>query len=94
MHFEKQNFFKVKGEKIMTTFDNVKEIIVDTLSLDANDIKLESDLINDLGIDSLDVMELVMAIDEKCNITIPDEEIPNLTTVQAIVNYIDSVKAA
>ncbi|WP_031557286.1 acyl carrier protein [Lachnospira multipara] len=78
----------------MTTFDNVKEIIVDTLSLDANDIKLESDLINDLGIDSLDVMELVMAIDEKCNITIPDEEIPNLTTVQAIVNYIDSVKAA
>jgi acyl carrier protein len=94
MHFEKQIFFKVKGEKIMTTFDNVKEIIVDTLSLDANDIKLESDLINDLGIDSLDVMELVMAIDEKCNITIPDEEIPNLTTVQAIVNYIDSVKAA
>ncbi|WP_027438628.1 acyl carrier protein [Lachnospira multipara] len=78
----------------MTTFDNVKEIIVDTLSLDANDIKLESDLINDLGIDSLDVMELVMAIDEKCDITIPDEEIPNLTTVQAIVNYIDSVKAA
>lgn len=94
MHFEKQKNFKVKGEKIMTTFDNVKEIIVDTLSLDANDIKLESDLINDLGIDSLDVMELVMAIDEKCDITIPDEEIPNLTTVQAIVNYIDSVKAA
>jgi acyl carrier protein len=94
MHFEKQIFFKVKGEKTMTTFDNVKEIIVDTLSLDANDIKLESDLINDLGIDSLDVMELVMAIDEKCDITIPDEEIPNLTTVQAIVNYIDSVKAA
>lgn len=78
----------------MTTFENVKEIIVDTLSLDANDIKLESDLINDLGIDSLDVMELVMAIDEKCGITIPDDEIANLTTVEAIVNYIDKVKAA
>ncbi|MCR5516891.1 MULTISPECIES: acyl carrier protein [Lachnospira] len=78
----------------MTTFENVKEIIVDTLSLDADEIKLESDLINDLGIDSLDVMELVMAIDEKCNVTIPDEEIPNLTTVEAIVNYIDANKAA
>lgn len=78
----------------MTTFENVKEIIVDTLSLDADEIKLESDLINDLGIDSLDVMELVMAIDDKCNVTIPDEEIPNLTTVEAIVNYIDANKAA
>lgn len=78
----------------MTTFENVKEIIVDTLSLDAEEIKLESDLINDLGIDSLDVMELVMAIDEKCNVTIPDEEIPNLTTVEAIVKYIDANKAA
>ena len=78
----------------MTTFENVKEIIVDTLSLDADEIKLESDLINDLGIDSLDVMELVMAIDEKCNVTIPDEEIPNLTTVEAIVNYIDANNAA
>ena len=78
----------------MTTFENVKEIIVDTLSLDPEEIKLESDLINDLGIDSLDVMELVMAIDEKCNVTIPDEEIPNLTTVEAIVKYIDANKAA
>jgi len=78
----------------MTTFETVKEIIVDTLSLDAEEIKLESDLINDLGIDSLDVMELVMAIDEKCGISIPDEEIPNLTTVEAIVKYIDQVKAA
>ncbi|MCR5784761.1 MAG: acyl carrier protein [Eubacterium sp.] len=74
------------------TFEKVKEIIVDTLSFDADDIKLESNLFDDLGADSLDAVELNMALEEEYGVSIPDEELKEIKTVKDIVDYIDSHK--
>ena len=71
------------------TIDKVKAALVDILSIDEDAITPEADLIKDLGADSLDAVELVMAMQEEYGIEIPDEEVANLTTVQAIVDYIE-----
>jgi acyl carrier protein len=77
----------------MATLDGVKEIITDTLKFDG-EITENSDLFKDLEADSLDAVELVMAIEEKFGVTVPDEEMPNLHTVGDIVNYVEAHKEA
>ena len=74
------------------TFDKVKEIIVDTLSCDEDKVTLEATLTDDLGADSLDAVELNMALEEAFEITIPDEELANFKSVGDIVTYIDNNK--
>ncbi len=74
------------------TFEKVREIMVDTLSLEKDEIKIESNLFDDLGADSLDAVELNMALEEEYGISIPDEDLLKLKTVQDIVTYIDSHK--
>jgi acyl carrier protein len=76
----------------MSTFDKVKEIIVERLSVDEKDVKQESSFIDDLGADSLDTVELVMALEEEFGLEIPDEEAEKITTVGEAVKYIDSHK--
>ena len=80
-----------KGENKMT-FEKVKEIIVDTLSCDEEKVALEASLTEDLGADSLDAVELNMALEEAFEISIPDEELANFKTVQDIVTYIENNK--
>ena len=72
------------------TFDKVKEIIVDTLNCDEDAVTLEATLNDDLGADSLDAVELNMALEEAFEISIPDEELANFKTVNDIVTYMDS----
>jgi acyl carrier protein len=74
-------------------YDKVKKIVADQLSVDPADVKPEASFANDLGADSLDVVELVMALEEEFDIEIPDEAAEGIATVQAAVDYIDS-KAA
>lgn len=74
------------------TFDKVKEIIVDTLSCDEEKVTLEAALNDDLGADSLDAVELNMALEEAFDISIPDEELANFKTVNDIVTYIENNK--
>ena len=74
------------------TFDKVKEIIVDTLSCDEEKVTLEAVLTDDLGADSLDAVELNMALEEAFEISIPDEELANFKSVKDIVTYIDNNK--
>lgn len=74
------------------TFDKVKEIIVDTLSCDEDKVTLEATLTDDLGADSLDAVELNMALEEAFEITIPDEELANFKSVGDIVTYIENNK--
>ena len=74
------------------TFDKVKEIIVDTLSCDEDKVTLEATLSDDLGADSLDAVELNMALEEAFEISIPDEELANFKTVNDIVTYIENNK--
>ena len=71
------------------TFEKVKEIIMDTINCSEDTITLEANLKDDLGIDSLDSMELMMAVEDAYGITVPEEELPNLTSVKAIVEYVD-----
>ena len=66
-----------------------KEIIMDTINCSEDKITLEANLKDDLGIDSLDSMELMMAVEDAYGITVPEEELPNLTSVKAIVEYVD-----
>ncbi|MDD5866828.1 acyl carrier protein [Lachnospiraceae bacterium YH-ros2228] len=77
----------------MDTFEKLKEIIVDTLSYDGDEIKPESDFFQDLKADSLDVVELMMAVEENFGIKVPDDEVQKLHTVQSVVDYIDAHKA-
>ncbi|MEB3248902.1 MAG: acyl carrier protein [Merismopediaceae bacterium] len=71
-------------------FEKVKAIVVDQLEIeDLEKIKPESNFANDLGADSLDVVELVMALEEEFDIEIPDEDAEGIDTVEKAVDYID-----
>lgn len=70
--------------------DQVKEIIVDALGCDEDAVVLEASLKDDLEADSLDAVELIMAIEEKFDIEIPDETAQSMKTVKDIVDYIEN----
>ncbi|MBQ9989673.1 MAG: acyl carrier protein [Lachnospiraceae bacterium] len=72
------------------TFDKVKEIIVDTLGCDEEAVVLTATLKDDLGADSLDAVELNMALEEEFGLSIPDEALVKFVTVKDIVEYIDA----
>jgi acyl carrier protein len=72
-----------------TVLERVKKVVVDQLSVDANDVALESSFTQDLGADSLDTVELVMAFEDEFGLEIPDEEAEKIQTVQDAVNYIE-----
>jgi acyl carrier protein len=75
-------------------FAKVQEVVADKLDVDASKITPEASFTNDLGADSLDVVELVMALEEEFEVEIPDEEAEKLQTVQSVVDYIKTkVKA-
>ncbi len=74
----------------MALEDKVKDIIVEQLGVNADQVKLEASFIEDLGADSLDTVELVMAFEEEFGADIPDEDAEKLTTVGAVVEYMKS----
>ena len=76
----------------MALIDDIKEVVVEQLSVNADEIKADSRFTEDLGADSLDVVELVMALEEKFDIEIPDDEAEKIGTVQDVINYIESKK--
>jgi len=75
-------------EVVMDIMATLKEIIVDKLSVTEDQITPESRFIEDLGADSLDVVELIMAIEEKFGIEIPDEDAEKMRSVEDATNYI------
>ncbi|MDB9372481.1 acyl carrier protein [Nodularia sphaerocarpa] len=75
-------------------FAKVKKIVVDQLSVEEDKITPEANFANDLGADSLDTVELVMALEEEFDIEIPDESAEKITTVQEAVDYIKDKVAA
>lgn len=68
----------------------VKEVIVEQLGVDADKVRSEASFIDDLGADSLDIVELVMAMEEEFDIEIPDEEAEKLKTVSDVVSYLQT----
>ena len=73
-------------------FDEIKAVIAETLSVDEDKITLEASLTDDLGADSLDAVELGMAIEENLGVAISDEDLPNIKTVQDLVDYVEEHK--
>ena len=76
----------------MSTFDKVKAIVVEPLGVDESEVAIDSTFIDDLGADSLDIVELIMAFEEEFNIEIPDDVAEKIKTVKDTVDYIDSTK--
>ena len=76
----------------MATFEKVREIVVDQLSVDPDDVAVESTFIDDLGADSLDIVELIMAFEEGFGIEIPDSAAEKIKTVQDVITFIDQNK--
>ena len=76
----------------MSTFVKVRDIVVDQLGVEADEVSIESTFIDDLGADSLDIVELIMAFEEEFGIEIPDEAAEKIKTVQDVVSYIDQNK--
>ena len=69
-------------------FEKLKEIIVEQLGVEENIVKKEATFVDDLGADSLDIVELVMSIEEKFEIEIPDEDAERIVSVGDVVDYI------
>ncbi len=76
----------------MDIYEKVKEIIVERLSVDEKDVINDASFIDDLGADSLDTVELVMALEEEFGLEIPDEEAEKIASVGDAVKYIESHK--
>ena len=74
-------------------FERVKKIVTEQLEVDPNDVTPEANFANDLNADSLDTVELVMALEEEFDIEIPDEAAEQIATVQAAVDYISNKEA-
>lgn len=73
-----------------TIEDRVKKIVVEQLGVKEDEVTLEASFVDDLGADSLDTVELVMALEEEFETEIPDENAEKITTVQEAVNYINA----
>lgn len=78
----------------MTTFERVKKIVAEKLGVPEAKVTESATFVNDLGADSLDVVEFVMEVEKEFDITIPDEEAAKLTKVGDAVAYIDAHKKA
>ena len=72
--------------------DKVKEIIVEQLGVEPDQVKPESNFVDDLGADSLDTVELIMSFEEEFGVEIPDTEAEKIKTVQDVINYIEAHK--
>lgn len=70
--------------------ERVKKIVVEQLGVKEEDVKPEASFVDDLGADSLDTVELVMALEEEFECEIPDEEAEKITTVQQAIDYVKS----
>ncbi|AKT92970.1 MAG: acyl carrier protein [Campylobacter gracilis] len=75
----------------MAVFEDVRDVVVEQLSVSPDQVKLDSKIIEDLGADSLDVVELVMALEEKFGIEIPDSESEKLVSIKDVVDYIENL---
>ena len=74
------------------TFAKVRDITVEQLSVDAEEVKMESAFIDDLGADSLDIVELIMAFEEEFGVEIPDEKAEKIRTVEDAVKMLDEAR--
>jgi acyl carrier protein len=73
-----------------TTFDRVKKVVVEQLEVSEDEVTATASFVDDLGADSLDVVELVMGLEEEFDVEIPDEDAEKIATVQDAISYIEA----
>ena len=73
-------------------FDRIKEIIMEQLQVEESEITMDTNLMKDLSADSLDAVEIIMAIEDEYGIEIPDEDAENIQTVQDLVKFVEDNK--
>ena len=73
-------------------FDKVREILCDQLDLDESAVNEESNIVEDLGADSLDSVDIILALEDEFDIQIPDEETENIKTVGDLCNYVEKLR--
>ena len=73
----------------MGTFDRVKKVLVEQLDVDEDAVTPTASIVDDLGADSLDVVEIIMGLEEEFDVEIPDEDAEKITTVQQIISYVE-----
>lgn len=71
-------------------FNKVQQLLADQLNIPKDKITIESDIVNDLGADSLDVVELLMSLEESFGVTVPDEMANQLHTIKAVVEFVEA----
>jgi acyl carrier protein len=71
-------------------FEKIRKILADQLEIEENMITIESNLVDELNADSLDIVELIMDLEQEFDISIPDEDLPKVSTVNDIVSYIEN----
>ena len=81
---------KQESSSTRIIFEKLQRILVEQLGIEPNEVEIDSNFIEDLGADSLDIVELIMAVEETFNIEIPDEIAATMKTVRDVVNYINS----
>jgi acyl carrier protein len=84
-----QNQPNNKENTVMSTFERVKKVLIEQLDISEDEVTPTASIQDDLGADSLDVVEIVMGLEEEFDIEIPDEDAEKLPTVQQITDYID-----
>ena len=73
----------------METFNKVVSLLAEQLGIDASTITLESEVVKDLGADSLDIVQMLMSLEDEFGITVVEDDVANLKTVKDIVNHIE-----
>lgn len=73
----------------MDTFERIRELLAEQLELDADQITMDSDIMEDFDADSLDVVDMIMALEDEYEIEIPDEDVENFRTVGDVVRYVE-----
>lgn len=81
----------IKGDFIM--FEKIKEILIDEMQVDPEVITLEAELVNDLGVNSLELADLILLCEEKFDVEINDEDIHKFITVGDVVTYLEQLNA-
>ncbi len=79
-------------EAVFMIFDKIRDIIIDQLQVEEADVAMETNLMKDLSADSLDAVEIIMAIEDEFGIEIPDEDVENIQTVGDLVKYVEENK--
>jgi acyl carrier protein len=81
---------ELKG-RIGMVFEKVRELLAEQLEIDPEEIDMDTDILDDLGADSLDVVELVMSLEEEFGVVITDEQAGELRTVRQLVDFVDKL---